>query len=388
MTSHPNEIAAILGLESPSLKQLLECKAQISEQSFGRLSKEDAGKAREQQNLDWLKKSLQAAITLEFATIPPYLSALWSIKDELHPVAKSIREVAQEEMLHMALACNMLASLGVTPQINTAVPTYPGSLPGGVHEGLIVGLQGLTKSVLKTFLWIERPVEGVPIEQPYAEPGNNTNFRSGKLKEAFKYDATIGEFYDKIKEAFHIYDTDPKNSKLIPDRQIAGPLAWAVIRNLDNVEYAIELIKHQGEGADNNPEEAKGFLSHFYRFLEVYNEQQYQWNPKKKVLEVVGKLEFPEVWPMAEVPAGGYKKEDVSEEVWYYLDEFDNTYTRLVNQLQGAWTLGGQASLIRAYETMFELEKYAKPLMRIRTPFGGGETYGPCFRYKPDQSTT
>ena len=127
MTSHPNEIAAILGLESPSLKQLLECKAQISEQSFGRLSKEDAGQARAQQNLDWLKKSLQAAITLEFATIPPYLSALWSIKDELHPVAKSIREVAQEEMLHMALACNMLASLGVTRPFRHILVRYLGA---------------------------------------------------------------------------------------------------------------------------------------------------------------------------------------------------------------------------------------------------------------------
>jgi hypothetical protein len=55
---------------------------------------------------------LQGAVSLEFSTLPPYLSALWSVKDDLSPVAKSIREIAQEEMLHMALACNMLSAIG------------------------------------------------------------------------------------------------------------------------------------------------------------------------------------------------------------------------------------------------------------------------------------
>lgn len=54
----------------------------------------------------------------------------------------------------------------------------------------------------------------------------------------------------------------------------------------------------------------------------------------------------------------------------------------MLDQLQAAWAIGGQASLVHAYETMFDLEKYAKPLMQIRLPFGGGATYGPCFRYK------
>ncbi len=84
----------------------------------------------------------------------PYLTALWSIKCELDPVTKSIREIVQEEMLHVALACNMLASLGEEPQIATTVPQYPSALPGGVHEGLVVLLMGLTKESLANFLWI------------------------------------------------------------------------------------------------------------------------------------------------------------------------------------------------------------------------------------------
>ena len=59
----------------------------------------------------WLKRSLAAAIKLEFATIPPYLTAMWSIRGR-DPVADTLLEIAVEEMLHMALACNMLAGLG------------------------------------------------------------------------------------------------------------------------------------------------------------------------------------------------------------------------------------------------------------------------------------
>lgn len=369
-----------------SLRQLIQERDDIrAAEGLESVSTAESVQARAEQDLEWLKTALQAAVTLELATIPPYLSALWSIKDVLHPAAKSIREVVQQEMLHMALACNMLASLGVQPKISDAVPSYPGPLPGGVHEGLIVGLSGLTKPVLKKFMWIERPVEGVPIEQPYAEPGDHTDYRGGKLEQEYEGDQTIGELYTKIKEAFHSYDNDPDDPKLIPDNQISGPLAWTVIRDYGSVEYAIDLIQHQGEGSSNNPEETKGNLSHYYRFLEVYNGHQYRWNAEKKVLEVIGEMDFPDVWPMAEVPFGGYQQEDVSDEVWYYTDEFDNTYSRLLDELQGAWTRGGQASLIKAYATMFELEKYAKPLMQTRLPFGGGDTYGPSFRYKPEK---
>src|SRR4051794_10597876 len=86
-------------------------------------------------NLEWLKNSLQAAVQLEMATIPPYLCAMWSIKDPADPVRAMIRDIVLEEMSHMGTACNMRTAAGGTPRVNTAdvVPTYPGPLPGGVH---------------------------------------------------------------------------------------------------------------------------------------------------------------------------------------------------------------------------------------------------------------
>jgi hypothetical protein len=44
-----------------------------------------------QHDLYWVKESLQAAIQLEFTTIPPYLCAPWSVKDDKDLVAGSIR---------------------------------------------------------------------------------------------------------------------------------------------------------------------------------------------------------------------------------------------------------------------------------------------------------
>ena len=97
------------------------------------------------------------------ATIPPYLCAMWSIKDPADPVRSMIRDIVLEEMSHMGTACNMLTAVGGTPVVNTAdvVPTYPGPLPGGVHADLVVSLSGLTKDVVKsTFMEIELPESG------------------------------------------------------------------------------------------------------------------------------------------------------------------------------------------------------------------------------------
>jgi Mn-containing catalase len=93
-------------------------------------------------DLAWLQQALQAAVELEMATIPPYLCAMWSVKDPGSPVFSLIRNIVLEEMSHLGLACNMLTSIGGTPAINTpaAVPKYPGGLPGGVHPGLTIQL--------------------------------------------------------------------------------------------------------------------------------------------------------------------------------------------------------------------------------------------------------
>lgn len=84
-----------------------------------------------QRDLQWLKGALQIAIQLELATLPPYLTAYWTIKDEDHETRTSIHEIWREEMAHFGLACNLLVAIGGTPLLTDAavVPAYPGPLP-------------------------------------------------------------------------------------------------------------------------------------------------------------------------------------------------------------------------------------------------------------------
>lgn len=72
------------------------------------------------QTVEELKEYLQLAIELELSTLPPYLSALYSIDHTSMTNAKIIRffeQIVHEEMTHMALACNMLRSIGGRPRI-------------------------------------------------------------------------------------------------------------------------------------------------------------------------------------------------------------------------------------------------------------------------------
>jgi hypothetical protein len=75
---------------------------------------------------------LQKAVELEHSTIPPYLTALFSLmpgyNDEIRNL---IHSIVVQEMLHMTIDANILIAIGGHPQINSAgfVPQYPGPLP-------------------------------------------------------------------------------------------------------------------------------------------------------------------------------------------------------------------------------------------------------------------
>ena len=104
---------------------------------------------------------LQGAIELEHSTIPPYLTALYSIKKGANREAAAIiRSVVIEEMLHMTIAANTLNAIGGAPEINTSdfIPGYPGTLPMNIHAGFKVGLAPLSRDLISTvFMVIEEP---------------------------------------------------------------------------------------------------------------------------------------------------------------------------------------------------------------------------------------
>lgn len=342
---------------------------------------DEAAKAGAAAQTAWLHSALRTAIQLEFSTIPPYLTALWSIKDASSPVALAIRGVVQEEMLHMALACNMLVAVGGTPPLadKDFAPRYPGPLPGGVHPGLIVGLSGLTKDVVEAFMVIERPEADLSDETAEL-------VAASRPRQADKNTTGIGAFYDTILAAFRTLDPD-----LSTERQISGPLSWYAVRSLDEVAAAITLIQHQGEGSPLDAGEGldkvtgNHELAHFYRFLEIHSGRAIGRMNGKEWGFTGETVAWPEVWPVAEVPEGGHDAATVAPAVAALLTAFDRQYATLLRQLNDLWATGDQGLLVEAIRTMFTLQDPALALMK--TPIPGdakGRTYGPNFRVPGD----
>lgn len=320
-----------------------------------------------------LLEALDGAVMLEFATIPTYLMALWTIRDELHPMAKSLRNILQEEMLHLALVCNMMVSIGGTPRINTAAPTYPGKLPLGVHPELTVPLGRFSPDTLAVFMEIERP--------EFIEPEDPDDCHEAGIHE--HADLTIGQLYGEILAAFKRLDPPFKQ-----DRQVTGPLSWLPILKLQDVEDAIEIIERQGEGSLGKPEERRGHFAHYWRFAEMHKR-------KRLTKSASGKWEFTDpipfdfdkdVRPVADVPKGGYVLDPAKQpEAHHLLRQFNLTYSKMLDALQATWSgVRGQARILEAVALMFELEKYAKPLMEIEIADKSGMTYGPDFTYIPE----
>jgi len=216
---------------------------------------------------------LQSAIELEHSTIPPYLTALYSIAPNTNgAVAGIIHSIVVQEMLHMTIACNVLNAIKGAPAINQPdfVPKYPGPLPMMVDDGLKVGLEKLSTDLVKnTFMRIEEP------ETPRHFPG--------VAMAAAKPFPTIGSFYDaiiaKIGELGNgIFTGDP--AKQVVDNTWFPADQLFPIKNADTATHALKIIKEQGEGTQTDPLEADGKPAHYYAFEEIVRGRRLVKDPK------------------------------------------------------------------------------------------------------------
>jgi hypothetical protein len=202
-----------------------------------------------------LHPSLQAALVLEHATIPLYLTALYSlVPGTNHAAVDALKPTVLEEMLHFAIVANVLNALGGQPKIDDkdAVPAYPGTLPMSVASGLQVELKQMSIDQCRVFMSIEEP--DVPIARR-AHPDRTT----------------IGDFYEAMIDKIRELGSDAFESPSAP--QVSSPFFPQLqpITDEDSAVRGLQLIVEQGEGTRSSPFERTGAnqLAHFYRFAEI-----------------------------------------------------------------------------------------------------------------------
>jgi hypothetical protein len=328
--------------------------------------------------VEGLRSALQNAIELEYATIPPYLYALYSLHQNRNAeIAHLIKSVVVQEMLHMAIACNTLNAICGTPKIDDPcfVPKYPGHLPGGVEGSLIVGLAAFSKQVVHdTFMVIEEPED--PLHFPVLS-----------MAAPIKPNTTIGQFYDGIMAQIcnlgdGIFTGDAK-------KQLTtgfDPLRTMHIHDVKSANEALELIVRQGEGTKTSPLDPEHELAHYYRFAEVYYGKKLIPNPdpdpgRPKYVYGGHAIEFnpADVWPVITNPDGN--SYEPGSTAFKLNQEFNRTHTNLLKALQQ--TFSGEPDRLGPAITLMESMK-EQALVLMTTEVVPGQTAGPTFDYTPD----
>ncbi|MEE3624464.1 ferritin-like protein [Nitrospirillum sp. BR 11752] len=330
---------------------------------------------------------LQSAVELEHSTIPPYLSALYSIKKG-HNVAAAqiIHSIVVEEMLHMTIAANVLNAIGGRPVINHPkfIPTYPGPLPMNVDDGLIVGLAPLSLDLVQNvFMRIELPETPQHFPRLLKAPGERGY-------------ATIGEFYDAIIARIvalgqGIFTGDP--ARQVVDNAWFPPDQLFPVTDVASAVRALEVIKRQGEGTSHNPFDGDGQPAHYYRFEEIVAghrlvrdpmaPQGYSFTGAPVPFEPEGVIQFVENSHLSDYAPDTLAYSGVAQANY--------TYTSLLNALHT--TFNGEPNKLRAsLGLMFELrlvvlEKVVNQPADGSAPTGDTLYAAPAFQFAPAGAT-
>lgn len=337
-----------------------------------------------------LKHYLHLAMQLEHATIPVYLTALYSIVPGTNTDASHIlRVVAVEEMLHLSLAANLLNSIGGKPDLTVKgfVPRFPTPLPDGETD-FTVSLMKFSKEAIETFCKIERPA----IAQP-GQPRHRKRTTAGDRLAPVPHDDTlsfytIGEFYAEIRRGFVGLHAQLGDAMFCGDPSVqvsskyyySGGGKLTAVNCLDSATKAIDLIAGQGEGFGGHIFDQDGEISHYYRFDQLRRGRYYQQGdepdaPTGPTFEV----DWDAVYPLAT----DTRLSDLqcSKELYGAAVAFNDQYAGILCQLTEAFN-GNPATLINAVHTMFRLRDGMLQLMRNPLPGSDGLHAAPTFEIR------
>jgi hypothetical protein len=232
----------------------------------------------------WL---LAEASQLEHMIMCQYLFAEFSLKDgtndgltqeQSEAVArwrKTLRGIAVEEMLHLALVANLMTAIGAAPPFGR--PNFP-QRSGYFPSGLQLDLQPFGEQALLHFLYLERPEgmerqdaeEFVPVAPP-RDPVDESEF----LPRAQEF-STIGHLYRGIEDGLRSLSARLGERAVFvgsPRAQATPDLFhWpqlVAVTDLASALAAVEEIIEQGEGARGDWRDA-----HYGRFLAMWEEHR------------------------------------------------------------------------------------------------------------------
>lgn len=319
---------------------------------------------------------MQKAVELEHSTIPPYLTAIFSIKPNTNDEIRNlIHSIVVEEMLHMTIASNVMNALGGSPAISNKdfVPDYPGTLPMGIGSDLIVGLEKYSVELVKTkFMKIEEPEKPIVFKSALA-----------LAKVTFR---TIGELYTALQNK--IKELPGKNLPGDASRQVTSdffPVSLLYpIRTTNDAVNALNIIVQQGEGTTKSPLDKDGNLAHYYEFEELFK-------GKKLIPDSTAPNGFSfsgdpipfdpsNVYPIfpntkaAMITKGSEERRNI--------DDFNTSYNELLNGLHR--TFNGEPDFLdNTIGLMYDVKLLGEKLCAI--PFPGadkkGYNIGPSFEF-------
>ncbi len=322
---------------------------------------------------DAVTTALQVALELEFATIPPYLYAMWSLGSGSanSAVTQIIKSVIHDEMRHLAMAANIINALGGTPVLASPdhIPRYPHELPGSVEHDLVVGLAPFSVALVQNaFMVIEQPEHPLQFHAAAALAADEP--------------MTIGQFYRTILATITGLGDGAFSGP--PGNQVALD-GVVTVTDVTTAEQAINTIIDQGEGTATSPIESAGTnlpgtdFAHYYRFAEIVHGRKLIPNPDAGPstppdqqfifgTDVTDVIPVPTGVLAAPVnpTAAGYAEGSAARTA---CDDFNAAYTSMLKTLQAVFT-GQPDQLGGAVGAMFSLQTKAARMMAATPPAG------------------
>ncbi len=342
---------------------------------------------------------LIAGMKIEHATIPPYMTALYSIKPGSNIEAyQIIRSVVVEEMLHLTLVANVFNAVGGNIRsVLTAddfIPQYPTVLPNGETD-FKVGLEKFSRRTIETFLQIER-VDDIPEDQPLVKPRSQQCLVSPKDDSLSFY--SIGQFYAEVIRSLYTLSQEMGEKNLFcgaPQRQITSEYYYdgsgeiVPVYDLRSAIRALRIIQEQGEGSSiERIYDGEKDLAHYYRFQQLELGRYYQIdrdnpddsdqpNYPRGINLNKEQLDWDAVYPIK----ANAKLRDYPEncELYHLAKAFQANYQEFLGKIEYAFD-GHPEELIPAIGGMFKLKYYAEQIVKNPIPGQEGVNGAPIFR--------